>query len=144
MLRGAGTQEMKEEIEETVLSHFEGKKTEIKILLFSIKTWWKDMKITEHRATLISEQGQEAEVVTQEIQIWFKEKMLPCSTDWQNNLWVLYCWRLKVFKLIWTIPCATWTSWTYSEEGFSQNDLNRFISAHTVLWFGKSMIGLIP
>lgn len=45
-LKGAGAQEMKEEIEETVLSHLEGKKAEGKILLLSLKTWWKDMKIT--------------------------------------------------------------------------------------------------
>lgn len=62
--------------------------------------------------------------------------MLPRGTDWQNNLWNLYCWRLRLFKLSWTIPCATWTSWTFSEQGFGQNYLNIHFSPHcSMIWW---------
>ena len=47
VLKGAGAQEMKAEIEETVLSQLEEEKAEVEILLLSTKTCWKDRKITE-------------------------------------------------------------------------------------------------
>ena len=47
VLKGAGAQEMKAEIEETVLSQLEEEKAEVEILLLSTKTYWKDIKITK-------------------------------------------------------------------------------------------------
>lgn len=102
-------------------------KADVKILLFSTTTYWKDIKITEpdssQKCTLKGKDAAGRSRYKQEIKIWYKERIPHCATGWSENLWNLHC--LETFKFNWKMPWATCSGWTFPEHGVGLNDLQR-------------------